>query len=388
LTYSRGLSIIFSSQEVRNRGIMAADELHCVHGGNILVVHQGALGDLIVALPAVRTLREFLLPAQLDMMGHPRTLALIHGHPYADNIIDINRGEMAPFFHEAAILPSQICAYLRRFAAAFYFGQSTIFADNLRRAGVGKTFRLPPFLAGRTHAIDHYLSSLNALGISSIYAQPMIYLRNEELKKAREFFYQTGWDLNGIICLHPGAGSRKKAWPTDRFAAVATALARKSHKILIVQGPADEAATEEVIAYLGSTPYLLIYSVPLTQLAALMSYASLFLGNDSGISHLAAALGVPTIAIFGPTDPLCWAPRGAKAFWLQGQAACTPCTRDEQHLCERQQCLEGIQVEQVIALIAEKEMISALGAFPEERSIMRQKYANQLGESRQSLSPS
>jgi ADP-heptose:LPS heptosyltransferase len=366
---------------------MAADELQGVHGGNIFVVHQGAVGDLILALPAVRALREFLLPAQLEMMGHPWTLVLARGHPYADTIVDINRGEIAPFFQEATLLPARMKAYLSRFDAAFYFGQSTTFMANLRRAGVRKTFCLPPFPAGRIHVVDHHLSSLKALGIPSTPVLPMIYLRNEEQEEARRFFLRKGWDLNNIICLHPGAGSRKKVWPPHRFAALGRALARGSSKLLILQGPADEACVGEVLAGLDSIPYLLVHNVSITRVAALLSCARLFIGNDSGISHLAAALGMPTIAIFGPTDPYVWAPRSARSFSLHGQAACAPCARDELRACERQRCLEEIQVEQVMAFIAEKGMISATGDLPEDRSLVREQRAHQHGEAGQPLPP-
>jgi ADP-heptose:LPS heptosyltransferase len=350
--------------------------------GRILIVHQGALGDLILGLPAIKALRHALQPAWLEMMGHPWILDLVHSRPYADAILDINRGEMAPLFQEAVALPAVICRHLGAFDVAFCFSQSETLAHNLRRAGIRETFTLPSFPDERMHAIDHHLSSLKAIGIPSASAStsPMIYLGHEERQEAERFLRNQGWNLKGIIALHPGAGSRKKAWPAARFSALARALASQSNKILIIQGPADEVAAQEVVAGLGRIPYLLVRDLPITKLAALLSYASLFIGNDSGISHLAAALRRPTIALFGPTDPLCWAPRSDRAFWLQGKAACSPCTKDGQRLCGRQRCLEGIEVEQVMAFITEKELIGEKAALSEERSFDRERPAYQYEE--------
>ncbi|OGP56123.1 MAG: hypothetical protein A2Y65_00545 [Deltaproteobacteria bacterium RBG_13_52_11] len=367
---------------------MPLEELRGMPEGRILVIHQGALGDLIVALPAIKALRDALQPAWLEMMGHPWTLALIHGHPYADAIIDINRGDMAPFFQEAAPLPAGMSAHLGGFDAAFCFSQSTTLAHNLRRSGIKRTFIFPPFPDQRIHVIDHHFQSLKALGISPPPTLPQIVLRNEERVEARRFFLQRGWDLNAIIALHPGAGGRKKVWPPYRFAALGRALTRESKKLLICQGPADEEVTSEVLKGLAGIPYLLVHDKHITSLTALLSCVSLFIGNDSGISHLAAALEVPTITIFGPTDPLCWAPRGDRAFWLQGKAACAPCARDQQRLCKRQQCLEGIEVEAVMAFIAEKKMTHHTAACHQGRPLDRETLPHERqGEEGMSLPP-
>lgn len=351
-----------------------------LRNGRILVVHQGAVGDLILALPAIKALRDALQPAWLEMLGHPWNLALVLGHPYADAIMDINRADMAPLFQEAAPRAAGIEGYLKGFDAAFCFSRSETLAYNLRRAGIRRTFTLPSFPDKRMHVIDHHLSTLKALGIPATSTSPVIYLRHKERHEAERFLLQKYWGFETIVALHPGAGSRKKAWPAARFAALVRALARQSHKILVIEGPADKAFTEELVEGLEDTPYLLVQDLPITRLADLLSLASLFIGNDSGISHLAAALKRPTIALFGPTDPYVWAPRNDRAFWLQGRAACAPCTRERQRLCERQQCLEEIQVERVMALIAEKGMISNRAVFHDRRAIPIEKYDQQYGE--------
>jgi ADP-heptose:LPS heptosyltransferase len=359
---------------------MSREELRNLPKGRILVCHQGALGDLILTLPAIKGLRDALQPAWLEMMGHPWNLALVLGHPYADAVRDINRGDMASLFQEHAPLPAAIKGYLGQFDAAFCFARSETLAYSLRRAGIRQTFTLPSFPDKRMHVIDHHLSSLKALGIAAAPTPPLIFPLQGAQEEAKAFFLRKGWGLDAICALHPGAGSRKKAWPASRFAALGRALACQSHKILIIQGPADEAITAEVLKGLAGIPYLLVRDKPITQLAALLSLAALFIGNDSGVSHLAAALKRPTIALFGPTDPVVWAPRNDRAFWLQGRAACTPCARDRQRSCKQQQCLDAITVEAVMQCIAEKVMIRHTKALPaggdplvNERPIAREK---------------
>ena len=346
---------------------MSTQELH----GRILCIHQGAVGDLILALPAVKTLRAALQPSWLEIMGHPWTLPLAMGRPYADAVTDINQGDMAPFFQEDAHLPAALKGYLGHFNTAFYFGGSATLAHNLRRAGIQKTFILPPFPAGRTPVTLHHLASLRALGIPVPPCTPKIYLRDEEKEWAEEFFCQRGWGLDEIIALHPGAGTRKKAWPPQRFAALGRQLARGPTKLLIIQGPADEGCVEEALTGLEGIPTLVARDLPLRKVAALLSCACLFIGNDSGCSHLAAALGVRTLALFGPTDPLIWAPRGEQASWLQGKVACAPCDRAQQRACERQRCLEAIEVPAVLACINERWMFHHQGALKDERPIAR-----------------
>ena len=136
-----------------------------------------------------------------------------------------------------------------------------------------------------------------------------------EIPDADRAFGSDFWRANGldgaiVVALHVGSGGARKNWPAERFAAVADRLAEEGRRVLLVSGPADEAA---VGAFRHSTRNDVVVSdsPSLGHLAALFHASNAYLGNDSGVSHLAAAVGTPTVAIFGPTDPALWAPRGA-----------------------------------------------------------------------------
>jgi ADP-heptose:LPS heptosyltransferase len=138
-----------------------------------------------------------------------------------------------------------------------------------------------------------------------------------------------------------------------------------------------------VHALLADTSHLILHNYPIAKLTALLSVVSLFIGNDSGISHLAAALGVPTLAIFGPTDPAIWAPCGKQAFWLQGKAPCAPCKSTTLLACDDQQCLASIQVEDVMAFLVEKN----IGKRAVDATKRKQVYPQQQGEEGMALVP-
>jgi ADP-heptose:LPS heptosyltransferase len=118
------------------------------------------------------------------------------------------------------------------------------------------------------------------------------------------------------VVLHPGSGSVEKNWPAERFAALAEALAcQHGASVVVTFGPADEAARA---AFAGTSAHLLD-SPPLLELAALLRRAALYVGNDSGISHLAGLRGTPTLALFGPTDPALWRPLGRAVVVIRRQ---------------------------------------------------------------------
>jgi len=314
------------------------------------------VGDFILALPTLSALRESLQPTCTEIMAQPWNLPLVDGRFCADQVSDVNRADMAPFFQEEAALPKSMSCHLRTFDAALVFGRSQILARNLRRAGIQHVYLLPPFPRGRIHLTDHHLSSVASLGIPTHPAAPTIYLKNEDMNWAEAFLRNMRCDPDsgrGILALHPGAGSRKKAWPAHRFAAVARMLTRDDMQSLIIEGPADEQLVLDTLRDLNGLEPVILRHLSLVQLGAILKHCSLYIGNDSGVSHLAAAVGIPTIAIFGPTDPVVWAPRGERASWLRGKVSCSPCNLARRQQCTRQRCLEATTVEDLIPLLAE-----------------------------------
>jgi ADP-heptose:LPS heptosyltransferase len=169
------------------------------------------------------------------------------------------------------------------------------------------------------HVTDFQLKKLTMLGFASPHNIPEVILRVEDISLAQQFLHQQGVDLknkyNPLIAVHPGSGSKAKNWPLENYVSLVQRLYQSCRgTALVVEGPAERNMIDNMSEALDGITFIALQSLALPLLAAILSQCSLFIGNDSGITHLAAALGVPTIALFGPTDPYIWGPRGKKVF--------------------------------------------------------------------------
>jgi len=151
------------------------------------------------------------------------------------------------------------------------------------------------------------------------------------------------------IFMHPGSGSRKKVWPSDGYLELVNILKQhRPSKVVVVLGPAEGPEIRKAFEPENTGTTLLVKGLSLIQLASVMEGCRLFIGNDSGISHLAAALGIPTVAIFGPTDPRVWSPKGKRGVVVSRRIPCSPCPQERFFLCRHLECLRGIRVEDVL----------------------------------------
>ena len=225
-----------------------------------------------------------------------------------DETLAWESADLAPVFSGGA-LPDR----LRNFDSAFVYSRD----DQLARAltahvpQVRHRDPLPP--AGSGHAATWLAGLIDAASAPL----PSLRPRPEDLEQARAWL---GKLPVGFLALHPGSGSPAKNWPPDRFARLARALS-PDKPWLLVAGPADTEAAGALAAEPGA---LLAERVPLRVLGALLSRAGLYIGNDSGISHLAAAYAAPTLALFGPTDPAVWRPLGPNVVALRSSSGRMP----------------------------------------------------------------
>lgn len=140
-----------------------------------------------------------------------------------------------------------------------------------------------------------------------------------------------------VFMIHPGTGSRHKCLRPEKMGAVIRQLSESQDcEMILCQGPADENILLALQPYIHQVPHKILKNTRLLDMAKALREADMFLGHDSGLTHLAAALGVPTIAVFGPTDPLRWGPKGTNVKILQG-----PCCQCQDWKAV-QQCTEKI----------------------------------------------
>ncbi|MEI9476106.1 MAG: glycosyltransferase family 9 protein [Deltaproteobacteria bacterium] len=331
---------------------------------SILVIHQGALGDFILALPALRVLRKTFPKARSVIMGYPRILELVEKRFYAEEIVSVDSRGMASFFVRGGTLDAGLTGFFSAFDLIVVFGKDGEgpVIGNLRRVCEGRILHINSFPPehDRIHLSEHLLRELRRYSLSIPGQEPKLYLTRADQEWGRTYCRRKGLTASEsleTIIIHPGSGSKKKVWPVERFVDVVRHL--KSHtgsRILVVLGPAEGPEVQkafEVIEWeMGPLAPIFLKGLSLLELASVIDGSCLFVGNDSGITHMAAALGVPTVAIFGPSDPKVWSPRGKKVVVVRRKIACSPCSQENFFHCQNIECLKKVEVEDVLAGVA------------------------------------
>jgi heptosyltransferase-2 len=328
---------------------------------HILLIHQGGVGDFILCLPGLGAIRRHCPKARIELLGYSRVLQLVEGRYYVDKGTSVDGLKLGSLYREDGDFDSQVARFFGSFDLAFLFTQDRhgVFSHNLRRAGVKRVLSVPPFpeKGRRVHVIDHVLSSLSAIGIPPGGRIPRIFLREEDRRFAETWLRRRGASeggQKGLVALHPGSGSRKNLWPIGNFLDLAQRITRDLglNTVLLV-GPAEREYVGEGLEPKESITPMWAENLPLIHVASLLGRCRCYIGNDSGITHLAAAVGIPTIALFGPTDPEIWGPRGGRVTILRKNPGCSPCAEEELERCTHRRCLAAIEVEEVIERVKE-----------------------------------
>jgi len=319
----------------------------------ILIIHQGAIGDFILSLPAIGSFRYTFPGASIEIWGYPDILQLVEKRFYADTVASINRKEMAQFYNENAVLDTKLVECFRQFGLIIIFGgkgQKT-FLHNLKSIKVKEVHCITTFPqhGEKSHIIDYQISQLSPLGFRVHDKIPTLFTNENDLKQAAEFFTQRQLSNRSLmVAIHIGSGSRKKAWPLERFVQLSEKLIKDAPvKIVMPIGPADEEIAHEYFNLVASDAIIPLVNLPINKLAAILQKCDLYIGNDSGITHLAAALGIPVVALFGPTDPHIWGPSGNSISIVYKPLECSPCSGEKMKRCVKRRCVEEISVEEV-----------------------------------------
>ncbi len=284
----------------------------------ILILRGGALGDFILTLPAIRALRRRWPSAVIELVGHPglAELAVIAG--LINRVRSLDAAGMAQWFVPHCDWSERERVDLANFDIILsYLGDPDgVVQANLRAAGAQRVLSCSPIVASG-HAADHFLRPVADLGISTpVDADPLLPWPAALREQGRHWLQELGLADN-TVALHPGSGSVRKNWPAEKFFMLAELVRRSmGARPLFVLGEADAAAARALARLAPTVPVLA--NRPLKAVTSVLAACRGYVGNDSGITHLAAALGLPVVALFGPTDAAVWGPRGAKVSILQG----------------------------------------------------------------------
>jgi heptosyltransferase-2 len=279
----------------------------------ILVLRGGALGDFLVTLPALGLLRTNWPAARIELVGHARAAGLGVSGGYLDAVHSQHEARWSALFGDA-LLPPALSAWLAEFDLVVNYWPDPD-GTLARRFPVraGQQFLSAPAAPILAPAARHFCEPLKTLGLSTTD------FRSRLPFPIKNDFRPSTFDLQFPVAIHPGSGSPRKNWPLERWTEL---IARLDKPILLVLGAAEREwwSAPPLARFLSteSKQVQLASDLPLPDLAAKLARCRLFLGHDSGVSHLAAAVGTPCVLLFGPTDPAMWAPPGEPIFVLRG----------------------------------------------------------------------
>ncbi len=275
-------------------------------GSRLLVIRPGALGDSVLTEPVIAALRNNQPGATIHLAGRPEYLELLVGGAGADARLDFDGPAFTSLFSNG---PVRLPGY--DLIVAFLPDPDNRLRDRLRTTA-GRAVVLDPRPSGGCHITDHLLSALAPLDIAPFRRRPRITPSAEWQSAARSLVPGDGYAV-----IHLGSGGDRKLLPTERWAEVIEQAAPVP--VLLTCGPADRRTVGDLCGLSNQSGRVTVVAgQPITTIAGLLAGAAIYLGCDSGVTHLAAAVGVPTVALFGPTDPATWAPRGERITVIRG----------------------------------------------------------------------
>lgn len=264
-----------------------------------LVIRGGALGDFLLTLPVIAALREAASDSRIEVLAYPGIASLAAAGGLVDAARSIEYGPLAVFFTRGAVLDPALREYFASFdlIVSYLYDPDGIFAENLRAAGVKRLLTGPHRPSEQSHAIDQL-------------AAPLADLQLPLGRRSTHLAIAPASHDAPVVAIHPGSGSSSKNWPSGHWRLIAEKLLAKhpSLHIAVVAGEADATAIAS-LRDLDSTNRVRFWeNLPLPELAAHLAGSTFYVGHDTGVSHLAAVVGVPALLLFGPTDPGVWAP--------------------------------------------------------------------------------
>ena len=280
-----------------------------------LIIRTGAVGDVVLTLPVLAALKHHYPEIKIDVLGNKTNLSLLIEGGYAETALSIDRREMTSLFVKDGLPSAAIRRIMQTYdlVVSYLPDPDGVFTSNIRQTSNGQvlTGSARPIPHLRTHMTQVLMAVLRPLNIHSMDLPPTLRVPPSSVPDC----YST---RERVIAIHPGSGGKYKCWPPDRYAALIKRIDALGFRPLITVGPADDDTLSELLSLVDKDSHFLFENRSLTEIAGMLSQCRAMIGNDTGITHLAAAVGTPVIALFGPTDPAVWGPRGQNVHILWG----------------------------------------------------------------------
>jgi heptosyltransferase III len=315
----------------------------------VLIIHPGALGDILLAIPAIQSLRLKFPQHEIVLIASTAVSRLLLECGVISNGLPLEGHVCLRLFSRTVSISRELSSCVNRcdLAVAWMEDEEGMLGAFFQEFGVARVQIQSPFSKGlrATHQSDRFLETLgeptrDSVSESTVQVPPHLLERGKGYLEALRIPYE-----QSLVLVHPGSGSVHKRLEPRRMASLIEGLWEKGMYPLIVEGPADQDAVAQTLHFVSRAPRVL-RDLDLSQLAGVFAQVALYIGHDSGVTHLSALLGVPTIALFGPTDYHRWAPQGHHVTILRG----SPCICESWatvKMCEGKPCLQ-VPIEKIL----------------------------------------
>ncbi|MBN1848271.1 MAG: lipopolysaccharide heptosyltransferase II [Deltaproteobacteria bacterium] len=319
------------------------------------------IGDTVMSLPAMEAVRKIFPNAFIAVLARPWVLPLIEHLPAVDQIIPFQKkggilGDVGDVIRISRRLRKMQFDLALLFQNAFEAALIAYLSGVKYRIGFntdGRRFLLSHVICKdhdirKQHQVEHYLAILRAMGWEAETKDPVVIINDKDMDTAHARLLSQGIKPDDrLIGLSPGAifGPAKR-WPAERFAVIGDwVVERWGAKTVLVGSTGEKDICKTVTRFMKNTAINLCGQTTLGEVMAVIKRCNLFITNDSGLMHVAAAMDVPTVAIFGSTDHVATGPRGRKARIVRHDLDCAPCLKRE---CPTHyECMRGIEPEEV-----------------------------------------
>ena len=339
---------------------------------HILIVKLSSLGDVIHCLPSLNALWHGFPEAKIDWLVEQQNADILQGHPHINRLIILSRKSWMNRPWQIRRICSEIRDFIRDlrstdydmvidFQGLFRSGFLVGLSRGKRKIGFDKVREMAhifynekvPLSTLDQHAVTRYLEIPRYLGANL--SKPDFFLpipeKDEDYaNKLLEQLLKKIINIRKIIYVNPNSRWPSKIWPWDRFRALIKVLSLRGYAVILIGGPADRDRMDKAFHGIGENVYNLAGQTSLKVLAAIFRRGDCLVTNDSGPMHLAVAIGLPIVALFGPTNPLRtgpfeWENGRKKNRVLSCRVDCAPCYKKE---CSHQKCLHAISVDEVL----------------------------------------
>ena len=337
---------------------------------NILIVKLSSIGDVVHTLPSLAALRKLYPDAHITWVVEEAAADLLNNHPYLDAVLVSRRKTWIKDFQSGKIRRplQEILVFIKTLRQRSYdlvidfhgllksslivllsAGRRKLGYDSLQElSGLFLNDRIPEDM--NKHAVDRYLDFPRYLGAKMVSPEFPLPSDNAAQARVQSILKKHGLENKKFIAVNPVAYWETKLWDNEKFASLADAIKIKLNVEVVFTG-SEKESLEEIVTMMKSKGVNLGGETTLPELAYLYKKSQLVITTDSGPMHLAAAVGTPVIALFGPTDPMRTGPYGEGHTVIRFDLPCSPCFLKK---CPTNKCMQDILPEQVFAVIEER----------------------------------